>query len=145
MTVLGDTATEPNETFTVNLSGATNAPIGDAQGVGTIVNDDAPPAPIDHAERHHGGRRARPITFTIQNGPGNPADWVGFYRTGNGQRGLRELGLSERVAVAALTGLVDGNGAIHRAARRRAPTTARLFANNGWGMLAVSSTVTVTP
>ena len=39
--VNGDTTVEPNETFNVNLSGATgNATITDAQGVGTIVNDD---------------------------------------------------------------------------------------------------------
>ena len=44
--VNGDTAVEPNETFTVTLSGATNATIATATGVGTIVNDDAgvPPA-----------------------------------------------------------------------------------------------------
>src|SRR5439155_20427332 len=33
---------EPNETFTVNLSGATGATITDATGLGTITNDDAP-------------------------------------------------------------------------------------------------------
>ncbi len=38
--VLGDTAVEPTETFVVNLSNATNATIGDGQGVGTITNDD---------------------------------------------------------------------------------------------------------
>jgi hypothetical protein len=42
--VLGDTLGESNETFFVNLSNATGgAAIGDAQGVGTITNDDAPP------------------------------------------------------------------------------------------------------
>jgi hypothetical protein len=40
VTVNGDTTVEPDETFTVNLSGATNANIGDSQGVGTITNDD---------------------------------------------------------------------------------------------------------
>jgi hypothetical protein len=40
VTVKGDTTVEPDETFTVNLSGATNANIGDSQGVGTITNDD---------------------------------------------------------------------------------------------------------
>jgi VCBS repeat-containing protein len=42
LTVLvnGDTASEPNETFFVNLTGPTNATLGDAQGVGTIQNDD---------------------------------------------------------------------------------------------------------
>ena len=38
--VNGDTDVEPNETFFVNLTSATNATIVDAQGVGTIINDD---------------------------------------------------------------------------------------------------------
>jgi hypothetical protein len=38
--VNGDNLIEPDETFTVNLSAAVNASIGDGQGVGTIVNDD---------------------------------------------------------------------------------------------------------
>lgn len=38
--VNGDTDSEPDETFFVNLSDATGASIGDAQGLGTILNDD---------------------------------------------------------------------------------------------------------
>jgi hypothetical protein len=38
--VNGDAKVEANETFTINLSGATGATIADAQGVGTITNDD---------------------------------------------------------------------------------------------------------
>jgi Calx-beta domain-containing protein/glycosyl hydrolase family 99 len=38
--VVGDAAVESNETFSVNLSNASNATIADAQGVGTITNDD---------------------------------------------------------------------------------------------------------
>jgi chitinase len=47
VTVNGDTAVEPDETFVVNLSAAVGATIADAQGQGTIVNDDiaGPPAP----------------------------------------------------------------------------------------------------
>ncbi len=40
--VIGETVPEANETFFVNLSGATNATISDNQGVGTITNDDVP-------------------------------------------------------------------------------------------------------
>ena len=40
VTVNGDTRAEPNETVIVNLTGAANATIADAQGVGTIANDD---------------------------------------------------------------------------------------------------------
>ena len=49
VTVVGDQTVEPNETFFVNLSGASNATILDAQGQGTINNDDgviSPPANV---------------------------------------------------------------------------------------------------
>ena len=42
ITVKGDTTPEADETFTVNLSGATNATLGDASGTVTILNDDQP-------------------------------------------------------------------------------------------------------
>src|SRR5205823_874842 len=41
--VNGDTKLETNETFQVNLSGASDASIADNQGIGTIVNDDSQP------------------------------------------------------------------------------------------------------
>jgi hypothetical protein len=37
-----DLTDEPDETLFVNLSNATNATIGDDQGIGTIINDDGP-------------------------------------------------------------------------------------------------------
>jgi uncharacterized protein (TIGR03118 family) len=40
--VSGDGTNEPDETFFVNLSNAANATIADAQGIGVILNDDAP-------------------------------------------------------------------------------------------------------
>jgi len=40
VTINGDFVIEPDETFVVNLSSPANATIADAQGVGTIVNDD---------------------------------------------------------------------------------------------------------
>lgn len=45
VTVNGDLFFEGNETFFVNLSGATNSTIADSQGLGTITNDDTA-API---------------------------------------------------------------------------------------------------
>ena len=41
-----DVDIEPNEAFYVNLSDAVNAPIEDAQGVGTIINDDGLPGQV---------------------------------------------------------------------------------------------------
>jgi hypothetical protein len=40
--VNGDTASETDETFFVNLTGATNASVSDNQGLGTIISDDSP-------------------------------------------------------------------------------------------------------
>ncbi|MBV9467853.1 MAG: hypothetical protein JOZ57_01255, partial [Abitibacteriaceae bacterium] len=47
--ILGDTAVEADETFTVNLTNVSNATIARNAGVGTILNDDTtgpPPTPI---------------------------------------------------------------------------------------------------
>jgi hypothetical protein len=44
VTVHGDTANEGNETFTLQLSGATNASISDDTGVATILDDDDAPS-----------------------------------------------------------------------------------------------------
>ena len=46
MLVNGDTNVEPDETFFVNLSNATNATIADSKGEGTILNDDGLMAPL---------------------------------------------------------------------------------------------------
>ena len=40
VTINGDTLREGNETFVVNLGNIVGATIGDAQALGTIVNDD---------------------------------------------------------------------------------------------------------
>ena len=53
VSVIGDTALEPDETFFVNLSAPTNATIADAQGLETIVNDDGAD---ENAELSHGFR-----------------------------------------------------------------------------------------
>ena len=42
VTINGDTAFDPDETFTMNLSNPVNATIARAQGTATILNDDAP-------------------------------------------------------------------------------------------------------
>jgi MYXO-CTERM domain-containing protein/uncharacterized repeat protein (TIGR01451 family) len=44
VTLSGDLLDEPNETFTVDLSGPSNATLADGSGTGTITDDDAPPA-----------------------------------------------------------------------------------------------------
>ncbi|HET9316166.1 MAG TPA: Calx-beta domain-containing protein, partial [Vicinamibacteria bacterium] len=58
--VVGDTALETDETFTVNLTNAAGATIADGVGVGTISDDDAPP--LGGRELVHGSSLARTLT-----------------------------------------------------------------------------------
>jgi hypothetical protein len=74
--VNGDTNMEPNETFFVNLSNATNATIADGQGVGTIENDDfVPPTqvirPDPLAQTVSSGD---PVSITVTYSTANPID-----------------------------------------------------------------------
>lgn len=50
VTVHGDTHTEPNETFFVNVTNVVGAAVGDTQGVGTIINDDFVLTPISSVQ-----------------------------------------------------------------------------------------------
>lgn len=64
--VNGDSVDEPNETFRVNLTNAANATIADAQGIGAIQDDDAPPAiSIDDVGVNEGDTGSSPATFTV--------------------------------------------------------------------------------
>ena len=46
VTVNGDALGENTEAFYVDLKNATNATIGDSRGIGTILDDDPPAAPV---------------------------------------------------------------------------------------------------
>ena len=64
--VRGDVLDEVNETFTVNLSNAVNATIADGQGVGTITDDDPPPAlSINDVSVTEGNSGTTAATFTV--------------------------------------------------------------------------------
>ncbi len=66
ITVNSDTVFEPNESFTVNLSGASNATISDTQGVGTITNDDSQPTiSINDVTVTEGNAGTTNATFTV--------------------------------------------------------------------------------
>jgi hypothetical protein len=63
--VYGDRVGEPNETFVVNLSGATNATIADGQGQGTIV-DDEPRISISDVTKKEGKKnQTTQFIFTV--------------------------------------------------------------------------------
>jgi CSLREA domain-containing protein len=71
--VAGDTTVEPNETFFVNLTNATNAVIADNQGVGTISNDDAAATGADVSITMTAVQVYLQLNYTIvvtNNGPG---------------------------------------------------------------------------
>ena len=86
--VLGDTSIEPNETFLVNLSSPINATVGDGQGVGTIVNDDAGGATTtatfqvqtggDDATEEGGGFTADAATVWAGSGPTAASSFTGL-------------------------------------------------------------------
>lgn len=65
--VFGDTTTEANETFFVNLSTPTNGDITRGQATGTILNDDAPVASINDVSLLEGSDPNHPpfAQFTI--------------------------------------------------------------------------------
>jgi hypothetical protein len=62
----GDLLTEANETFFVNLSSPQNATIADNQALGTILNDDSPPALlINDVQITEGNSGTKSMTFTV--------------------------------------------------------------------------------
>jgi hypothetical protein len=63
--VNGDTASDANETFLVNLGAATGASILDGQAVGTITNDDGPTLSIADVATLEGARGTKVLRFTV--------------------------------------------------------------------------------
>ena len=80
--ITNDTLDEPNETFYVNLSTPTNAVIGDALGVGTIVDNDAAPTvtSVSAAGATEGGNLVH--TVTLSNASSTPINLA--YSLGGG-------------------------------------------------------------
>jgi hypothetical protein len=63
--VVGDLAVEPNETFTLNVTGVTNAIVLDGQGIGTILNDDLPSLSVNDVTVTEGNAGTTNATFTL--------------------------------------------------------------------------------
>jgi VCBS repeat-containing protein len=64
--ITNDTMQEPNETFFVNLVTPTNATISDAQGVGTIIDNDSTPtiSTVSAASQTEGGSIVHTVTLS---------------------------------------------------------------------------------
>lgn len=84
--VVGDVLSEANEAFAVNLSSPTNgATLADAQGVGTIVNDDPPPAlRVNDVRVAEGDNGPRAATFTVSLSQASGQDVSFRYATSDG-------------------------------------------------------------
>ena len=83
--VNGDTLNEANETFFVNLSNPVNATIADAQGLGTILNDDALPSiSINDVSLAEGNSGTTNAVFTVTLSPASGQTVTVNYSTANG-------------------------------------------------------------
>jgi hypothetical protein len=83
--VIGDLLDEPNETFVVNLSGATNATIAAGQGVGTIVDDDpAPSLSLNDVSVTEGNTGTTNAVFTVTLSAASGQPVTVNYATANG-------------------------------------------------------------
>jgi chorismate-pyruvate lyase len=82
--VVGNTTVEPNETFVVNLSGASGATILDSQGLGTVLNDDGPLVRINDVSKAEGNSGTTAFTFTVTLSPASSGTVTVQYATANG-------------------------------------------------------------
>ncbi|MGH8028819.1 MAG: S8 family serine peptidase [Arenimonas sp.] len=68
VTINGDTAAEPDESFSLDVSSVAYATVVDAQGIGTILNDDGQPSPpnlsINNSSVTEGNSGTKLLTFT---------------------------------------------------------------------------------
>jgi hypothetical protein len=89
VTLRGDATVEPNETFTVNITGATNTTNTTASATGTIVNDDGAPLPsisINDASVTEG----QTANFTVSLSAASTQTVTVNFATANGTAGLSD-------------------------------------------------------
>lgn len=82
--VTGDTVDETDESFFVNLSNANGATITDAQGVGTITDDDGPNITINDVSVTEGNSGQTNATFTVTLSAASPQQVTVAFATANG-------------------------------------------------------------
>ncbi len=78
VSVNGDAAIEPNETFFVNVTNVSGATVSDGQGVGTIVNDDSPTLTLNDVSQSEGDAGTTIFTFTVTSSLPAPASGITF-------------------------------------------------------------------
>jgi hypothetical protein len=85
--IKGGTVSEPDETFTVNLTNVAGATLADGQAVGIILNDDAAVTPtlsIADASVSEGNSGTKTLTFTVSLSPAAAATVSYNIATSNG-------------------------------------------------------------
>ncbi|MFO0674822.1 MAG: Calx-beta domain-containing protein [Polyangiaceae bacterium] len=85
--VTGDVTIEPNESFTVDLSGAVNATIAAPAGTGTIQNDDGaanPSISITDPSVTEGNAGTKTMTFTVSLGAASAQTVTVDFKTADG-------------------------------------------------------------
>jgi hypothetical protein len=137
VSVVGDAAPEPDESFSVRLSNPQGAALGDAVGTGTIVNDDIPSLTPSATAVAPGAS----VQVLVEHGPGSPYDWVALAPVGGSHVDWRYLSGTRTPPASGLTTAL---------LTFTMPTTQgsyefRLYANDGYTLLAKSPTVTVRP
>ena len=78
VTVNGDLAIEANETFLVNITNVSGAIVSDAQGQGTIQNDDSPALTINDVSANETNSGTTTFTFTVSSSLPAPAGGITF-------------------------------------------------------------------
>src|SRR6185503_3933053 len=78
VTVNGDLAIEGNETFLVNVTNVSGATVSDAQGLGTIQNDDSPALTINDISQAETNSGTTTFTFTVTSSLPAPSGGITF-------------------------------------------------------------------
>jgi len=78
VTVNGDLVIEGNETFFVNVTNISGATVSDAQGLGTIQNDDSPALTLNDISQAETNSGTSTFTFTVTSSLPAPAGGITF-------------------------------------------------------------------
>jgi hypothetical protein len=111
--VLGDSLDEPDESFLVNLSGASNATILDDQGEGIILDDDPTPLlSIDDVSVSEGDGGSSDAVFTVSLTSASAGVGASLYDCGqHGAGGQRlHLAIGDGELRLGIDGATDGGG-----------------------------------
>jgi uncharacterized protein len=103
VTVNGDTAIEPDETFLIDVTNVTGASVGDGQATGTILNEDSSTASVAEVAIVEGDEGVGYLVFTVtlDNPPAAPVTFDYATSSGTATAGSDYLAVSGTVSFAA--------------------------------------------